>query len=155
MTTPLEDISARIAAINGTISGISRSYEHPPVQVNTADLPAMCSRFAGAPDDLALGPVAATFYDFELWVIGKPIAQGLDPTDHVDALLPFVDRVRDKYASRMHLNDNAGTALLSGVVSVAGIGNVRNEPQQIGDTWHPCFKFQLRIKHIESVTMSG
>jgi len=155
MTTALEDISARIALINADVTGVKRAYEHPPVQVNTADLPCMAARFQGVPGDLAIGDVGATFYDWELWVVGKPLAQGLDPSDHVDALLPFVSAVRDEYASRMHLNTDAGVSLLSGIVSVAGMGNVRNEPVQIGDTWYPCFKFQLRIKHIESVTVGG
>jgi len=155
MTTALEDISARIASINGDVIGISRSYEHPPLTVSTADLPCMASRFVSVPGDIAIGETKASFYDFELWVVGTPLAQGLDPSDHVDALLPFVSAVRDQYASRMHLNSSAGAALLSGIVSVAGLGNVRNDPVQIGDTWYPCFKFQLRVKHIESVTVAG
>lgn len=155
MTTTLESIWARLEVINSEITGISRAYSAQPAQVATADLPCIWTRWLGADGPMATGPAGATLWDFDLVLVEKPLAQGLDPDDHVEALLPWPETIRNEYASRMHLNTSAGVALLSGAVSVALIGNVRNLPVMIGDTWYPAIHMALRIKDLTSVTVSG
>lgn len=155
MTTSLESIWDRLETINGEITGIQRAYSAKPAQVSTADLPCIWTRWTGCTGEMATGPAGATYWDFELYLAVKPLAQGLDPDDHVEALLEWPETIRDEYASRYHLNTSAGTALLSGTVSLAGIGDVRNEPVQIGDTWYPAIRMALRVKDLTSVTVAG
>lgn len=159
MSTTLDSIMSRLETINGQITGITRASKYAPQRPPAAaDLPWMYSRFVGTDGPFIIGPAAEVRWAIELVVLIEAIGlSNLEANNDVLVLMP--ERIRDKYAARLHLaTSDGGTPLLSSTVSIPGdadLGPATNAPVTIGEQTYMALHFDLRIKDKTSVNVTG
>ncbi len=150
----LGDLYTRLQVINKAVTGINTAEKYPPLSIASAKLPLMFSRLDRA-DFRYGGGVGASITEwyFELVVLVSPI--GLNTVEGaMGELEDLAEAVRDEYAGRMHLNNDAGTALAN--ISVALLQDVRRQPPEIiGDTAYSTLRFTLYVKDMTPVTTGG
>lgn len=143
----LEAITERLATINAAITGVTRSYENPPNALNTADLPCMLIAVRdGVVSDQANG-LARLDHAVSLQVWGEPIGQGTSAAALIDALKPFVKRVRDAYAAAIRLND-LSTVDHSDLTAY----RFAMRPYSYNGTDHAVLEFDLTVTEKEAIT---
>ncbi len=93
MSSTLAAYVADLAAL--TVTGVTRSYSAPPVQINTADLPCMYPRLPQLADNpvTACGQGGWPIHTAELVIMVEPLGQNLQPTNFA-AVLALIDALQ-------------------------------------------------------------
>ena len=151
MSTSTNDIAVRLQVVNGNVSGVVKSSLDKPMNVNTSQLPLIYSRWDN--NLYEYGSMSVTFHYFEVVVLVNAIAQDTYPA-HMKSMRQIADSIRDVYAARLHLNDDAGVSMTN--IAVCEISDARNgPPEQVGDTAYSTVRCTLAVKNISEVTVSG
>ena len=151
MTTSTQDVAVRLQVVNGNVSGVVKSSLDKPLNVNTSQLPLIYSRWDN--NTYEYGSMSIAFHYFEIVVLVNAIAQDTYPA-HMKSMRQIADSIRDVYAARLHLNDDAGAAMLN--IAVCEISDARNgEPEMVGDTTYSTVRCTLAVKNISEVTIGG
>ena len=93
MSSTLAAYVADLAAL--TVTGVTRKYGAPPVQINTADLPCMYPRLPQLADNpiTACGQGGWPIHTAELVIMVEPLGQNLQPTNFA-AVLTLIDNLQ-------------------------------------------------------------
>lgn len=143
----LESITERLNTINTAITGVTKSYENPPNALDTAHLPCMLVAVSdGDLTDQANG-LARINHRLSVQVWGEPIGQGTSPAALIDALKPFVKRVRDAYCAAIRLND-LSTVDHSNLTAY----RFTVRPYSYNGTEHAVLEFDLTVTEKEAIT---
>jgi hypothetical protein len=143
----LETITERLATINAAITGVTYAPENPPNALTTAHLPAVLVAVRdGDIRDQANG-LARLDHRLSIQVWGEPIGQGTSAAANIDALKPFVKRVRDAYNVAIRLDDLANISH-SALTAYRFAVRTYSDPQ----VEHAVLEFDLTVTEKESIT---
>ncbi len=140
----LSTIKDKIEAINGAVTGITKSLDSPPDDLPTAWIPCIFPMLRNFETSYAANGLGRFDLHFVLQLWGDAIGQNMDVRTRLAKLDPFPERLRDAYAAHIKLDSTVDQcALTGGRFAVMAYGQIE----------HAMIEFDLDVVVKDAVTV--